>query len=88
MESTEKLTLSNDVAFDGFALISTQLFLYINNSDLRTVFDAFYNKPNDTGTIVYTMNNGEDVTYDGFTKLIAVRDEGNNLITVVMEKGA
>lgn len=87
MES-EKLTLKNGTVFDGFALISNYLFLYINNSDMRTVFEALYDNAENTSSIVYTSNNGTDTTYEGYTKLIDLHDEGNNLITVVMQKGA
>ena len=84
---SEKLTLKNGTELTGFAISSDFLFLYIYSSDLRTVFDLLID-PANTAEIIYTMNNGEDVKYEGFTKLISVRDEGDYLITAVLKKGA
>ena len=82
-----KLTLNDGTVLeDASALLSSgNLFLYMYNSDLRTIFDLLI-EPENTEEITYTQVNGEDVVYRGFNKLTAVRDEGGGLITAVLRK--
>lgn len=80
----EKITLSDGTEFAGYALNIGDLFLYLYGSTMPVVFNALHGN---TGDIVYTQANGDEVTFTGFTKLVAVRDEGNNLITAVLHKG-
>ena len=61
------------------------LFLYVNGSDLQTVFNLLID-PEKTKKITYTQVNGEKQIFTGFRRLIAVRDEGNGLITAVLRK--
>lgn len=82
----EKITLIDGTEFEGNVIESVDLFMYMNGSDIKTVFDSLI-EPGNTSEIVYTQANGETITFTGFNKLIAVRDEGNNLITAVMRKG-
>lgn len=79
----EKITLSDGTEFAGYALNLGDLFLYMFGSTMPAVFNALFGN---AGDIVYTQANGEEVTFAGFTKLVAVRDEGNNLITAVMRR--
>ena len=82
----EKLTLNNGTELeDSSAILSGNLFLYIHNSDLQTVFNLLID-PENTEVIVYTRNNGTEVTYEGYTKLKAVTDEDNGLITAVLRR--
>ena len=82
----ENLTLNNGTELeDSSAILSGDLFVYIHDSDLQTVFDLLID-PENTGMIIYTMNNGASVTYEGYTKLRAVSDEDNGLITAVLRK--
>lgn len=82
----EKLTLSNGTELENSsAILSGNLFLYIRGEDMKTVFDLLID-PENTEEIVYTMINGEDRTFSGFNKLIAVTDEENGLITAVLRK--
>lgn len=82
----EKLTLSNGTEFENSnAILSGDLFLYVRGRTLKAVFDLLI-KPKNTAEIVYTMNNGSEVTYENYTKLIAVRDEGDGLITAVLRR--
>ena len=84
----EKLTLNDGTVLEGAsALASGDLFVYVPGSDIRTVFGLLI-EPENTAQITYTMMDGNDVVYEGYTKLIAVRDEGNSLVTSVMRKGA
>lgn len=78
----EKITLSDGTEFAGYALNIGDLFLYLYGSTMPIVFNVLFGN---TGDIVYTQANGDEVTFTGFTKLVAVRDEGNNLITAVMK---
>ena len=85
----EKLTLENGAELENSsAILSGDLFLYARNGDgIRDVFLLLI-EPENTETITYTMVNGEDRVFEGFTRLIAVRDEGDGLITAVMRKEA
>lgn len=82
---TETLKLNDGSILDGNALLSGDLFLYVNGSDLQTVFSLLID-PNKTKKIVYTMINETKQTFTGYKRLIAVRDEGNGLITAVLRK--
>ena len=82
----EKLTLNDGTVLENSnALLSGELFLYMRGLDMRTVFNLLIDQSK-TAVIIYTMNNGDEMQFNGFTKLIAVRDEGNDLITAVMRK--
>ena len=83
---TEKLTLNDGTELDNSsAILSGDLFVYIHDSDLQTVFDLLID-PDNTQKIIYTQINGTSIAYVGYKKLIAVRDEGNGLITAVLRK--
>ena len=82
----EKLTLNDGTVLDNSsAILSGDLFLYIHDSDLQTVFDLLID-PENTKQIIYTQANGESITFVGYKKLISVRDEGNGLITAVLRR--
>ena len=83
----ERLTLNDGTVLENSSAIrSGDLFIYVNGSDLRTVFGLLI-EPENTEVITYTQNNGEKVVFRGFDQLIAVRDEGAGLITAVMRRG-
>ena len=82
----EKLTLNDGTVLENSsAILSSDLFVYIHDSDLQTVFDLLID-PENTKKIIYTQVNGEFVTFVGYKKLRAVTDEGNGLITAVLRK--
>lgn len=81
----EEIRLANGDAFVGNVLITDRLFLYMYETDLRTVFNALI-EPENTETIIYKRINDTETTYEGYTKLVSVRDEGNSLITAVLIK--
>lgn len=83
----EKIRLNNGFVFNNSnAILTGDLFLYIRDGrDLKAVFDLLID-PEKTKKIVYTQANGEPVTFVGYKKLIAVRDEGNGLITAILRK--
>ena len=84
----EKLTLNDGTVLENAsAVLSGDLFLYINGKTLAEVFDLLI-VPENVEKIIYTMNNGEEAVFEGFRKLIAVRDEGRGLITAVLRKEA
>lgn len=85
LKMREEIRLANDAVFVGTVLITDRLFLYMYETDMRTVFNALI-EPENTGEIIYKMINGTEVTYEGYTKLVSVRDEGNGLITAVLIK--
>lgn len=84
----EKLILSDVTEFaNSHALESGRnLFVYISDgeSGLREVFDALID-PEKTAHIEYHYS-AAILNFDGFTKLVAVRDEGDGLITAVLYK--
>ena len=82
----EKLMLNDGTELDNSsAILSGDLFLYVNGSDLRTVFDLLID-PENTKQIIYTQVNGTLITYVGYKKLRAVTDEDNGLITAVLRR--
>ena len=82
----EKLTLNDGTELENSsAILSGDLFLYVNGSDLRTVFDLLID-PENTKQIIYTQVNGTLITYVGYKKLRAVTDEDNGLITAVLRR--
>ena len=82
----EKLTLNDGTELDNSsAILSGDLFLYIHDSDLQTVFGLLID-PEKTQKIVYTQVNGTSVEYVGYKKLRTVTDEDNGLITAVLRK--
>jgi hypothetical protein len=82
----EKITLNDGTEFAGYVILTGDLFLYLFSTDIVTAFNALI-RTEGTSSIIYTQANGNEVTYSGYTKLVAVRDEENNLITAVMRKG-
>ena len=82
----EKLKLNDGTELENSsAILSGDLFLYVNGSDLQTVFDLLID-PENTKQIIYTQVNGTSITYVGYKKLHAVTDEDNGLITAVLRK--
>ena len=82
----ESLTLNDGTVLeDSRAVASGDLFLYMNGYGMAEVF-ALLIDPEKTAVIVYTMMDGSGITYREYQKLIAVRDEGNGLITAVLRK--
>lgn len=83
---TEKLTLSDGTVLEhSNAVISGDLFLYMYDHGMKEIFDLLID-PDNTAEIIYTRINGTDVTFTGYTRLIAVRDEDVGLITAVLRK--
>lgn len=63
-----------------------ELYIYVEDSEktLTSVF-TILSYPEKTKRIIYKFDNVE-LTFDGYTKLISIRDEGNG-ITAILEKG-
>ena len=82
----EKLTLNDGTVLENSnAILSGNLFLYVNGYDLATVFNLLI-VPGKAKMIIYTQNNGETVTFNVYKKLISVSDEGNGLVTAVLTR--
>ena len=82
------LTLNNDTVLENSYVIESDsnLFVYTQNEyTVKEVCDALYD-PEVTKKIVATPIAGDPVTYRGYKKLIAVRDEGHGMITAVLKK--
>ena len=82
----EKLTLNDGTVLENSsAILSGDLFLYMNGYDLATIFNLLI-VPGKAKMIIYTQNNGEQITYNGYKKLKSVSDEGNGLVTAVLTR--
>ena len=82
----ENLTLSDETILDNsYSVLSGDLFLYMRGHGMKEVFDLLID-PEKVEQITYTQVNGDNVVFNGFQKLIAVRDEGNNLVTAVLRR--
>lgn len=79
----ETLTLNDGTVWNGSVILSGQLFFYVTGATIKQVFDKLI-KPNVSKKVIYTSF-GNSTTYRNYTKVIAVRDEGNGTITAVME---
>ena len=81
-----KLTLNDGTVLeDSSAILSGDLFLYMNGYGMKEVFDLLI-EPEKAKKIVYTRNDGSIVSYLKYKKLISVRDEGDDLITAVLRR--
>ena len=81
------LTLNDGTVMSGSTLLESNghLFIYVmNGSGIRDVFNLMI-EPTKTCRITAAQN-GETLVKEGFTKLVAVRDEGNGLITAALKK--
>lgn len=81
------LTLNDGTVMPGSTLLEStgQLFIYVmNGSGIRDVFNLLI-EPTKTCRIT-ALASGVTTVKEGFTRLIAVRDEGNGLITAVLGK--
>ena len=83
----ERLTFENGfIVENSSAILAGSLFLYMRGISRRKAFDLLI-EPLNTAEIIYTQMNGDMVTYTGYTKLTAVRDEDGGLITAMLDKG-
>ena len=82
-----KLKLNDGTVLeDSSAILSDDLFLYMNGYGMQEIFELLID-PEKTKKIIFTQVNGDKVTFTGYKRLIAVRDEDNGLITAVLKKG-
>lgn len=81
----ETIVLNDGTTWSGYVVVSgNQLFFYVNNQTLKQVFDKLI-VTSKAKKVTYNSG-GQAQIFKGYSKLIAVRDEGNNLITAVTEK--
>lgn len=82
-----KLVLADGTEFENsyVYLVDFNLFVYIRDEEatLKSVFNSFI-ESDKVGKISIVESDETVTNYSGFTKLIAIRDEGNGLITVNM----
>ena len=82
----DRLALNDGTVLeDASAILSEDLFLYLNGLSLIRVFQLMCD-PARTRRIVYKDNAGQETTFLSYTRLIAVRDEGDGLVTAVLRK--
>ena len=83
----ETLTLSDGTVLQSSNAYQDELRLYVyirNGNSLQEVFNMLID-PEKTAKIIMGAN-GIEKTFNGFTKLITVSDEGNGTITAVLKK--
>lgn len=79
------LTLNDGTILENsyVLMVDGSLFVYTNNGyNIKYVFDILYNP---VATEHVTAFDVVETTYEGYTKLVAVRDEGNGFITAVLK---
>ena len=84
----ETLTLNDGTILENSHVLESNgnLFVYVNGElTIKDVFDLMYD-PEKTKKIVFEISGSKAGTYRGYKKLIAVRDEGNGLVTAVLGK--
>ena len=83
----ETLTLSDGTVLQNSNAYQDELRLYVyirNGNSIQEVFNMLID-PEKTAKIIMKANEIEK-TFNGFTKLITVSDEGNGTITAVLKK--
>ena len=76
----QTVVLNDGTTWSGYVILSGgHLFLYIDGQGLKTVFDKLI-VPAKAKKVTYNSG-GQSQVYKGYSKLIAVRDEGNGLVT-------
>ena len=76
----QTIVLNDGTTWSGYVILSGgHLFLYIDGQVLKTVFDKLI-VPAKAKKVTYNSG-GQSQVYKGYSKLIAVRDEGNGLVT-------
>lgn len=84
----ETLTLNDGTILENSHVLESNgnLFVYVNGElTIKDVFDLMYD-PEKTKKIVFEISGSKVGTYKGYKKLIAVRDEGDGLVTAVLGK--
>lgn len=82
----EKLRLTDGTELTGNAIKSGDLFLYIYGLEIQEVFAMLIDREK-VRRVVYIQVDGTETAFNGYIRLIAVRDEGDGLITAVLRKG-
>lgn len=82
----EKLRFGDGTEVNDSRLIQDRdLFLYMNDVSFKSAFKIITDTKK-TKRIIYLDNGGGSATYTGYTKPVALRDEGNGLVTAVLSK--
>lgn len=83
------LTLNDGTVLqNSYALLSSgTLFVYVQEEGITIVsFFELFCDPEKTERIVCAQVNGDETEYLNYSKLIAVRDEGDGLFTAVLKR--
>ncbi len=81
----EKLKLTDGTELTGNAIKSGDLFLYIYGLEIQEVFAMLIDREK-VRRVIFIQNDGTETAFNGYIRLIAVRDEGDGLITAVLRK--
>ena len=85
----ETLKLNDGTVMENsYALMSSNtLFVYCADEGMTlSGFFALLIDSGNTEKIVYTKINGTEIEFDGFDRLMSVRDEDNGMFTAVLIK--
>lgn len=85
----ENLRLNDGTVLEDSSAIQSggELFLYMRGISFADGFRAISEKGR-TKKIVYTDNGGEKTEFAGFIRPVALRDEGDGLVTAALRKEA
>ena len=82
----EKLRFADGTEVNESRLIQDRdLFLYMKDVSFKSAFKLITDTKK-TKRIIYLDNGGGSTTFTGYTKPVALRDEGNGLTTAVLSK--
>ena len=83
----ETLTLNDQTVLENSSAIEDEntLFVYTRNGyDMKFVFDSLYD-PEKISTIT-ALSTGNERIYTGYSRLVAVSNEGHNQVSAVLKK--
>lgn len=85
----EKLKLNDGTVLENASAIQADpdLYVYVNGTTLDAVYMQL-RESRKTRKVTYIQNNGAAVLFEGYTKLKALRDEEDGLVTAVLRKEA
>lgn len=83
----EQLKLNDGTVLANSSLVQgdPDLFIYMNGITFAGAFNQLI-ESRKTKKIIYTRNSGDQVVCSGYTRLTALRDEGDGYITAVLRK--
>lgn len=83
----ETLTLNDQTVLENSSAIEDEntLFVYTRNGyDMKFVFDLLYDS--EKISTITAVSPGDERVYEGYSRLVAVTDEGHGRVSAVLKK--